>query len=64
MKKGLISAVDLARRARVTAKRFRQWLRHEARRGNQLVADHQRYGRWWFTEVEAHKLLTQFSIER
>src|SRR5687768_4528214 len=61
MRETSISAVDLARRAGVDAKKFRQWLRNEIRAGNSLVCDHDHYGRWFFSHAEAKQLLAQFS---
>jgi hypothetical protein len=58
----LITAEDLARRARVDGKEFRGWLREEIVRGNPLVADHHHGQRWLFTSDVADQLLTAFQL--
>jgi hypothetical protein len=59
-----VSAPELARRLGANAKTLRAWLRGQAQAGNPLVAGHEHYGRWWFTESGARQLAEQFRRSR
>jgi hypothetical protein len=54
----------LAHRLNVDPKTLRAWLRAQAAAGNTLVAGHEHYGRWWFTEDDARRLAEQYRRRR
>lgn len=56
-----VSAPQLAGTLEVNPKRLRAWLRSNARAGHALLAGHEHYRRWWFTEVEARKLAREWA---
>jgi hypothetical protein len=56
-----VSAPLLARRLQVNPKTLRAWLRSQARAGHALLASHEHYGRWWFTEAEARQLAREWA---
>jgi hypothetical protein len=56
----LVSAPELARRLGANPKTLRAWLRAQARARNPLVAGHEHYGRWWFSESEARQLADEY----
>ena len=59
-----VSAPELAHRLGANPKTLRAWLRGQASVGNPLVAGHEHYGRWWFTEAEACQLAEQYQRAR
>jgi hypothetical protein len=59
-----VTAPELARRLGVSPKTLRAWLRSQAHAGHPLVAGHERYGRWWFTEPEARQLADEYRRRR
>lgn len=56
-----VTAVDLARRVKVDPKRFRSWLREQARAGHPLLRAHQHRDAWVFTREEADALVEHFN---
>ena len=57
----MVTALELARRLGVDPKRFRDWLRAQARAGHPLIGGHVRNSRWEFSPEEADQLAAEFS---
>jgi hypothetical protein len=63
---GEVSARELADRVGISAKRLRDWLRHQAADGHPLLAGHGKYDRWIFSVNDANQLAAEItdSVDR
>lgn len=56
----MVTAPELARRVGANPKTLRAWLRAKASSGHPLLAAHEHWGRWEFSEVEAAQLAREY----
>lgn len=59
-----VSVQQLSAQIGVSPKALRTWLRTRARAMHPLLAGHEHYSRWWFTEDEARRLVDEYRRRR
>lgn len=60
----MVTAVELAQRLGVDPRTFRAWLRRRARGGHELLAGHERNGRWEFSADEGDQIAREYREAR